>query len=148
MLAPTPQSLFNPGTTMPKIQLELQEDDPEIQALETSLGNQSFIRARPDHFEGDLNIVNLLVDVTTVTIPVLSLFITQHIKAKRYIKAKVKGIEVQGESLKNIEGFLEKMASQRSEPPKKEHKNTGKPSGSDPRGPKKNSQKTKRSKKK
>jgi hypothetical protein len=133
------------GANMPKIQLELKDDDPEMPALESSLGKQSFIRARPDHFEGDVNIVNLLVDITTVTIPVLSLFITQHIKAKRYIKAKVKGIDVQGESLQNIEAFLEKVARQQGEPLKKDLEAAGRPSGSG--SSKKNPAKTKRSKK-
>lgn len=133
---------------MPKIQLELQEDDPEIQALESSLGKNSFIRARPDHFEGDINIVNLLVDLTTVTIPVLSLFITQHIKAKRYIKAKVKGIQVQGESLKNIETFLQKIAPQQVETAEEELKDAARPSGSKTAKSKKNAAKKKRSKKK
>ena len=134
------------GANMPKIQLELKDDDPEMPALELSLGKQSFIRARPDHFEGDVNIVNLLVDITTVTIPVLSLFITQHIKAKRYIKAKVKGIDVQGEFLQNIEAFLEKVARQQGEPLKKDLEAAGRPSGSG--SSKKNPAKTKRSKKK
>jgi hypothetical protein len=133
---------------MPKIQLELREGDPEIQALEASLDKQSFIRARPDHFEGDINIVNLLIDVTTATIPVLSLFITQHIKAKRYIKAKVKGIEVQGESLKNIEAFLKKISTQQSEPQKREPNNTESLSGFGIGESKKKAEKKKRSKKK
>jgi hypothetical protein len=107
---------------VPKIQLELQADDPELDPLESRLGSENVIRARPDHFEGDINIVNLLVNLTTVTIPILSMLVSEHIKSKRYIKAKVKGIEVQGESLKNMEAFLNTIASQKTEAAQKETK--------------------------
>ncbi len=68
------------------------------------------LRAKPDHFEGDINIVNILVQLTAATIPIVGMLIAQRIRAKRHIRVKLNGIEVRGENLDKIEAFLTKMA--------------------------------------
>jgi hypothetical protein len=91
---------------MARVQLVLAADDPDLKTITEALGKESIIRAKPDHFERDINIINLLINLTTTGIPIVALLIAQHIKAKRFIKLKYKGIEIQGESLEKIEALL------------------------------------------
>jgi hypothetical protein len=95
---------------MGRIQLEVQADDPTIAALKAEIGDDEVIQAKPDHFEGDINVVNLLVQLTVSTIPIVGALIVQHIRAKRFIKVKLNGIEIRGENLKSIEAFLKNTA--------------------------------------
>jgi hypothetical protein len=109
---------------MAGLQLELNADDPAVEGLITEIGSDQVLRAKPDHFEGDINIVNLLIQLTTSTIPIVAMLVTQHIRAKRYIKVKVNGIEVRGADLDKIEPFLNKLSSSTEAPAQKPVKNT------------------------
>lgn len=95
---------------MASLQVELQADDPEIDAFVAAIGSDQVLRAKPDHFEGDINIVNILVQLTAATIPIVGMLIAQRIRAKSHIRVKFNGIEVRGENLDKIEAFLTKMA--------------------------------------
>lgn len=94
---------------MPRIQLLVTSKDPEVNSVIVELGEDAIV-AEPDHFEGDVNLVSILVQVTAATIPTLAVLITQHIKSKRYIRVRYKGLDVQGESLRTIEKFLQSVA--------------------------------------
>jgi hypothetical protein len=83
---------------MAKIQLELKSGDPEVESLIARIDSDSITIARPDHFEGGIGIVNVLVNITALTIAMLTHLITQHSKSKRYIKVKVGGVEIHGEN--------------------------------------------------
>lgn len=108
---------------MASLQLELYADDPMIDGFVAEIGSAQVLRAKPDHFEGDINIVNLLIQLSASTIPIVAMLITQHIRAKRYIKVKLNGIEVRGADLEKIELFLKRIAPATelspSKPPKK-----------------------------
>jgi hypothetical protein len=95
---------------MVSLQVELHADDPAIDGFVVAIGSDQVVRAKPDHFEGDINVINLLVQLTTSTIPIVAVLIAQHIRAQRYIRVKFNGIEVRGENLNNIEAFLTKVA--------------------------------------
>lgn len=95
---------------MRKIQVELCCDDVETIKQVRSLDDFCLI-AEPDHFEGGIEIITAIVSVTTASIPVLTKIIRSHITSKKYIKVKMKGVEISGASLKDIAKFLNEIKS-------------------------------------
>jgi len=93
---------------MSTIQIELARNDiggiKQIKAIDKDI-----TIAQPDHFEGGTEIISAVVSITSVTIPAIALLIQKHIELKRYIKVKIKGVEISGASLKDISSFLEKI---------------------------------------
>jgi hypothetical protein len=90
---------------MGTIQLELARDDEDAITRLTGLGADPIL-AEPDHFEGGPEIVTAVVQVSAVALPVLAMLIRERIRARRYIKVKLKGLEITGAELKDVESFL------------------------------------------
>jgi hypothetical protein len=90
---------------MAKIQIELARADTEAVAALQAL-DAATVFAEPDHFEGSVEIISAIVTVTTASIPVIVKLVTEHIRSKRHIKIKMKGIEVSGASLKDVAKLL------------------------------------------
>lgn len=94
---------------MAAVQLEFARDDDDAKAALGGLPKADVLLATPDHFEGGHEVLSAIVTITTVTIPVIGALIREHIRAKRYLKVKVKGVEVAGSSLDEVEAFLAKL---------------------------------------
>lgn len=93
---------------MATIQLIISGDDLEgIKAL-SDLGDDAVV-AKPDHFEGGAEILSAVVQVTSVTLPVIAMLIRERIKANRFIKVKMKGVEVTGASLEEVGKLLKEL---------------------------------------
>ncbi|TAY13847.1 hypothetical protein [Rhizobium leguminosarum] len=90
---------------MGALQLILLRDDIGAIGKIRELGDDAII-AEPDHFEGGPEIISAVVQVTTVTLPILGLIIRERIKANRYVKVKVKGVEIVGASLDDVGKLL------------------------------------------
>ncbi len=89
---------------MTAITIEIAENDEEAATQLASLQNAAL--AKPDYFEGGEAVIVAVIQVTTLTLPVLTLLIRERIRAKQHIKVKIKGIEVSGADLEDIGKFL------------------------------------------
>jgi hypothetical protein len=67
--------------------------------------------ARPDHFEGDVNVLTVIVTLTTATIPVVTKVILERIRSRRHIRVKLKGMEITGAELADVEKLLRSLKS-------------------------------------
>ena len=91
---------------MATIQLELARDDTEtLQVLQTA-ESEPIVVATPDHFEGGAEIISAVVTLTATSLPFIASIIKEHIRSKRYIKVKVKGVEIVGAVLTRSKIFL------------------------------------------
>jgi len=91
---------------MTTIRLEIARDDTATLTRLQDLQDEGMVIATPDHFEGGVEIVSILITLTTASIPIIASIVKELIRSKRHIKVKMKGIEIAGASLADIEKFL------------------------------------------
>jgi hypothetical protein len=94
---------------MTSLTLELSRDDIDGKAQLETLGSENVVFATPDHFEGDVHVITAIVTVTTATVGALATIIKARIAARQHIKVKIRGIEVSGADLKDVERFLDSL---------------------------------------
>ena len=82
----------------------LRDDSQAIERLE-GLGEYAVL-AEPNHFEGGADIISAVVQVTAITLPIIGMIIRERIRSNRYIKVKVKGVEISGAGLEDIGKLL------------------------------------------
>lgn len=94
---------------MATIQIELERSDEaraELEALDAS------VVAEPENFDGGTSIISAVVVLSPIVIPGIVAIVKARIGANRYVKVKMKGIEVTGASLKDIEKFLKSQQNE------------------------------------
>jgi hypothetical protein len=84
---------------MEKLQIDLKNDDNLVSHFKETLGSDAML-VKADQFEGDVNIVSIVVTLSTAAVSFIGGVVKERIAANRYIKVKYKGVEVQGENLK------------------------------------------------
>ena len=94
---------------MATIQLEFARGDDDALVAVKSLNDNSIVTT-PDRFDGGVEIVTAIVELTTVSVPVVAMLIRENLRAKRHIKVKMKGVEISGADLKDAETFLKSLA--------------------------------------
>jgi len=72
----------------------------ELEALDAK------VIAEPENFDGGASIISAVVVLTPVVIPAIVSIVKARLAADRHVKVKMKGIEVSGASLKDVEKFL------------------------------------------
>lgn len=86
----------------------IQIENNEIELLnEINSLNPEFIEKR--NFNGQQELIELLLKLTPVSLPLIAHIITTAIKSKKQIVVKYKGFTIQGLSEKNTVKILEKM---------------------------------------
>lgn len=68
--------------------------------------------ARIKKFNGAQDIIQLIVAVTSITLPFITKIILEHIRSKKSISVKFKGIEIKGISEKNITRILNSILNE------------------------------------
>lgn len=94
---------------MTTVQLEFARDDEAALTTVKSLNDGSLV-ATPDRFDGGVEIATAIIELTTVSVPVVAMLIRENLRTKRHIKVKMKGVEISGADLKDAERFLKSVA--------------------------------------
>jgi len=91
-----------------ELMIEIKKTDLDIlnDLKATSPDSVKFVKVR--HFGGGTELTAAIVTLSTATITIIGKIIIEMIRAKKYIKVKVKGIEISGLSEANALSILEK----------------------------------------
>lgn len=92
------------------ILIEIQKGDAHfLDEVASAEKNSVHIRSGKN-FGGNVDLVSAIVTLTGITIPVLGKIIIELIKSKRYVKLKIKGVEIVNITEKNAIEILKKYA--------------------------------------
>jgi hypothetical protein len=85
-------------------------DEPLLEEIQNAEPG-SFETISAHRFGGEIGVTAALVSLTATTIPVLAGIIKELIRSRKYVKLKVRGIEVAGVSEDTILEILERLKS-------------------------------------
>ncbi|MFT7405703.1 hypothetical protein [Zhongshania sp.] len=94
------------------ISIQVQNDDEEILKTFNSEADLDFLKLETSSFDGQSEIVTLLVTLTPMALTFLGKVITEQIKSKRYVKVIYKGVQIQGVNEKNVAKILEEITGE------------------------------------
>ena len=89
------------------IVMELHRADETVLKNLESIEKGTVSISKPKKFSGDADLISAIVTLTTISIPVIGKVIIELINAKKYVKIKVKGVEISGITEKNAIEVLE-----------------------------------------
>jgi len=95
-----------------EILLEVHKNDMVVLEEIKEVDDSASSILKVNKFGGDADLMAAVVTLSSVTIPVLGKIIVEMLRAKKYVKIKVKGIEIEtsGVSEKKIISILESYA--------------------------------------
>jgi hypothetical protein len=94
------------------ISIQVQHDDEELLKTFNSEPDVDFIKLETSSFDGQSEIVTLLVTLTPMALTFLGKVISEQIKSKRYVKIIYKGVQIQGVNEKNVAKMLEEITGE------------------------------------
>lgn len=96
---------------MGHIQIDLERADDSGHEQLRKLG-ESAVEAECDEFEGGADLVTWAVELTAVSVPILGLLIRERIRSRRFIRVKLKGVEVTGAELRDVDKLLRRLSDE------------------------------------
>ncbi len=91
------------------ISIQVQNDDEEILKKFDHDPEIDFVKLETSSFDGQSEIVTLLVTLTPMVLTFLGKVITEQIKSKRYVRVIYKGVQIQGINEKNVATIIKEI---------------------------------------
>ena len=102
-----------------KIAVEVHQDDKLLLEEIRNAEPESFEIVSAHRFGGEIGLAAALVSLTATTIPILASIVKELIRSRRYVRLKVRGVEISGVSEDKI---LEILNQLKSDEPKRAQK--------------------------
>ena len=96
---------------MPNLEIVLDRNDYESIQLFENIDGVKILKAEPSHFEGEINIIVLLITFAASITPSIASVLRERIKEKANIKIKYNGYEVSGAELDQLVEVIERLNS-------------------------------------
>ncbi len=91
------------------ISLQVQKDDFDFMNCLSSEKSIRYTALETSSFDGQSEIVTLLITITPMILTFLGKVISEQIKAKKYVKVVYKGVQLQGIDEKNAEKIIKSI---------------------------------------
>lgn len=102
---------MEPHTMTQSIEISLQIDatDADFQSQLSSNPNVKYFRLETSRFDGQADVITLVVTLTPVVLAFLGKVITEQLKSRKNVKIIYKGTQVSGVSEKNAQKILQDL---------------------------------------
>jgi hypothetical protein len=94
------------------IPIQIQKDDANTLDKFESKKDVDSVKLETSSFDGQSEIITLIVTLTPIALTFLGKVITEQIKAKKYVKVIYKGVQIQGVNEKNVAKILKEITSE------------------------------------
>ncbi|EGR0935573.1 hypothetical protein HJ107_24560 [Vibrio parahaemolyticus] len=95
-----------------RISIQVSLEDKELIDLVNSIEEFESSCIESSSFDGQSEVMTLILSLSTLTLPLLAKIYIEHIKSKKSIKLIYKGVQVQGVSEKTILKVLKEIESE------------------------------------
>jgi len=94
------------------ISIQVQKNDSNILDKFDSVKDVNTIKLESSSFDGQAEIITLIVTLTPIALTFLGKILSEQIKAKRYVKVVYKGVQIQGVNEKNVAKIIKEITSE------------------------------------
>lgn len=94
------------------ISIQVQKNDFNILDKFDSVKDVNTIKLESSSFDGQAEIITLIVTLTPIALTFLGKILSEQIKSKRYVKIVYKGVQIQGVNEKNVAKIIKEITSE------------------------------------
>lgn len=94
------------------ISIQVQKSDSNILDKFDSVKDVNTLKLESSSFDGQAEIITLIVTLTPIALTFLGKILSEQIKAKRYVKVVYKGVQIQGVNEKNVAKIIKEITSE------------------------------------
>ena len=94
------------------ISIQVQKNDSNILDKFDSVKDVNTIKLESSSFDGQAEIITLIVTLTPIALTFLGKILSEQIRAKRYVKVVYKGVQIQGVNEKNVAKIIKEITSE------------------------------------
>ena len=94
------------------ISIQVQKNDSNILDRFDSVKDVNTLKLESSSFDGQAEIITLIVTLTPIALTFLGKILSEQIKAKRYVKVVYKGVQIQGVNEKNVAKIIKEITSE------------------------------------
>lgn len=94
------------------ISIQVQKNDSNILDRFDSEKDVNTLKIESSSFDGQSEIITLIVTLTPIALTFLGKILSEQIKAKRYVKVVYKGVQIQGVDEKNVAKIIKEITSE------------------------------------